>query len=125
MSTTVRQYGLIAVLQKPLSPEAREVIEERLYADKMHISTNYEGTLVFFDANKQKPYHVRENIYGLFLRAPANAELRQVMYDELLKQNILIHGDTMQPYNCIYYNGSDSPLALLTKEKFLTETGQK
>lgn len=123
MSSTVRQHGFIAALARPIqSTEAREELSEKLYDAHSKLGVNYEGTLVFFDANRQEDPEVREDIYGLFFGH--DVSLRAQMEAELLKHNLLIEGRTMRPYNCIYYNGGDSPLSMLTKAQFFQKTGQ-
>ncbi|UZV39807.1 hypothetical protein [Xanthomonas virus PB119] len=122
MSSTVRQHGFIAVLVRPIPEEDREELSEKLYEAKSHLDFNGAGDLVFFDANRHETYDVREDIYGLFFGHDVSH--RTAMEAELLKHNIMIMGYTMRPFNCIYYNGADSPLWGLTKEEFLRKTEQ-
>lgn len=122
MSSTVRQHGFVAVLSRPIPGEAREDLAEKLWNDKSKLGISYDGMLVYFDANKQEDWRVREDVYGLFFGH--DVSLREQMEAELLKQNLMIDGHTMRPYNCIYYNGGDSPLDLLTKEEFFRKTQQ-
>lgn len=123
MSATVRQHGFIAVLLRPIEDEeAREELSEKLHDAGSKLGISYDGSLVFYDANRQEDYEVRENIYGLFFGH--DVSLRAKMEAELLTHNLMIDGRTMRPYNCIYWNGSDSPLSLLTKEQFFMKTDQ-
>lgn len=122
MSSTVRQHGFIAVLARPILKEDREELSEKLYEEGSKLDFNGDGTLVFFDVNRHADIDVREDIYGLFFGHDVSH--RATMEAELLKYNLLINGYTMRPYNCIYYNGGDSPLWDLTKEEFLRKTQQ-
>lgn len=122
MSSTVRQHGFIAVLARPIPKDQREDLTEKLYDSKSNLNINYDGSLVYFDAFQHENIDVREDIYGLFFGHDVSH--REQMEAELLKHNLMIDGHTMRPYNCIYYNGADSPLDELTKEEFLQKTQQ-
>lgn len=122
MSSTVRQHGFVAVLARPIPEDQREELTEKLYNAKSKLDINYEGTLVYFDANRHESWEVREDVYGLFFGHDVSH--REQMEAELLAHNLMIDGHTMRPYNCIYYNGSDSPLDLLSKEDFFRKTQQ-
>jgi hypothetical protein len=118
MSETVRQYGFVAVLLKPLSEEQREEISETLWDEKSDLGINYEGTLLYSDLNSHKSYREREDIYGLFL---GNKDFDETPFvEEAIRRGLDIDGNTITSYNCIYYNGSDSPLDELTKDEFLS-----
>lgn len=122
MSSTVRQHGFIAVLARPISEEDREELWNKLYESESNLGVNYEGTLVYFDANQHKSLSSREDVYGLFFGHDVSH--REQMEAQLLKHNLMIDGHTMRPYNCIYDNGADSPLDDLTKEEFFRKTQQ-
>lgn len=117
MSSTVRSYGFIAVLVSPLSEEQREVLSDQLYLAKSNLNVNYEGTLIYCDYNFNKSYAKRENVYGLFI---GNNGLTEAEFIQEANGLLGIDVDTVQPYNCIWYNGSDSDINLLTKSEFLT-----
>jgi len=118
MSSTVRQYGFIAALLNPIPENELEELHERLYDDKKGIGINYDGSLVYFDANRTKSFRERENIYGLWIgNSDTNPEKFLKTISEYGFEIIL---ESLKPYNCIYYNGSDSPLDMLEKKDFYT-----
>lgn len=118
MSSTMRQYGFVAVLLKPLNEEEREEANENLWNEKSDLSVTYDGTLLYVDYNSQKSLDERENIYGLHLGSPAPEGLKEFI-ELAAASGFNLDLTTIQPYNCIYYNGGDSPLDMLTKEKLL------
>src|SRR6478736_1441193 len=105
MSTTVKGYGLVAALDDPLTEEEREELCETLWENQSKLCINYEGTLVYIDFNKQEPYSVREDIYGLTL-GETTQEGRNKFYDELWRYGLTITIGTLQPYEEIWHNGS-------------------
>jgi hypothetical protein len=117
MSSTVRSYGFIAVLNSPISADDREELHERLWQQEGYIGTNYDGTLVFCDFNRNKSRSERENVYGLFIGQQDMD--RDALPRECHKCGLPMELETMKPYNCIWYNGGDCPLYSLTKEEFL------
>lgn len=118
MSTTVKGYGFVAVLDDPLTEEEREELCETLWENQSKLCINYEGTLVYIDFNKHEPYSVREDIYGLTL-GETTQEGRDKFYDELYRNGLTITVGTIQPYEEIWHNGGDSNIDLLTLDTYL------
>ena len=119
MSSTVKSYGFVAVLDKPLTEEEeREELSETLYNNKSGLNINYEGTLVYIDFNQHQPYDVREDIYGLTL-GDTTFNGRNKFYEALEGNGLTIIGGTVQPYEEIWYNGGDSMLDTLTVEDYI------
>lgn len=121
MSSTVKQYGFIAVLKKPLTDEEREEAGEVLYDEKVPLGLTYAGDLVYVDWNLRKPYGVREDFYGLNIGSekPAEGETKEDFLSLLAQRSFEIEAGTVRPYSCIYYNGSDSPLDEMGAAKFM------
>lgn len=120
MSTTVIQQGYIAVLTNPImEEEEREEISERLYDDSTVLQINYEGTLLCSDINRSKPYGEREFSGDLFIVGNQSNTGREEFIQQAKEAGLFIDESTIQPYTCVYYNGSDSPLSLLGKSEFL------
>ena len=113
MSTTVRSYGFMAVLKQPVDPGE---VFDRLWTAKSPLGVNNDGTLVYIDFNETKPYSEREEIYGLFLGSK-DMDISE-FYAECGKHGLFVDPKTTKPYNCIWYNGADSDMAMLTKEEF-------
>lgn len=115
MSDNVLSYGFIAVLKEPVD---HEEFFDKAWNGQWPVMVNYEGTLVYSDSNAHKSYQDRTNIYGLFLGPSRQADAQE------FEKNCIEHGlsvdmATIKPYTCIWYNGCDSDMASLTKEKFL------
>lgn len=122
MSSTVRSYGFVALLNDPLTEEECEEISEELYANKSCLSLNYEGTLVYIDFNKHEPYDIREDIYVLNI-GNTTSEGEQKFLKALKDNDLVITVGTIQPYNEIWYNGADSCISMITAEDYLKAIG--
>lgn len=121
MSTTVISQGYIAVLTHPPGKDTFEEISEKLYAAKSPLEINYEGTLLISDSYRNKKYREREFNGDLFIVGNlknSEAEIAQLIQEAAL-HGVHIDPTTIQPYTCVWYNGSDSPVTMLTKEDFL------
>lgn len=116
MSDNVRSYGFIAVLKEPVGCEE---FFDRPGTGKAIVSVNCEGTLAYIDFNLKNSYSERENIYGLFIGSQ-KMDISE-FYHECGKYGLFVDPSTTQPYNCIWYNGADSDMAMLTKEEFLAQ----
>ncbi|MFP3645183.1 hypothetical protein [Paraburkholderia sp. SIMBA_054] len=121
MSSTVKQCGFIAVLKNKVDEEEREAGNENQWELKTGVRVGYSGELVYVDFNYEKPLRERENFYGLSL-GPTRAQRgeSQADFEALMcKYAYDIEKGSITPYTCIYYNGGDSPLDMLTKDKLL------
>ncbi|WP_244832367.1 hypothetical protein [Caballeronia sp. TF1N1] len=124
MSSTVKQYGFIAVLVATVTSEEREELLEQLWAEKTGLGFTYDGRMVYVDFMSNKPYRERENFYGLTLGGDDTYAEGETIDDfrELLKaHNLEIHEHTIRAYSCIYYNGGDSYLDDITHEEFMSK----
>jgi hypothetical protein len=117
MSSTVRSYGFIAVLRVPILEDQRDDLNEKLYDEKSDIRVGYSGELLHIDFNRNKPYHIKEDIYGLFIGSDKYDP--KGFLEEAGHHNLFVDLLTLRPYNCIWYNGTDNPVDMLTKEEFL------
>ena len=114
MSENVASSGFFAILKTPFNEDAREEKEEILYDNDTELSLNYEGTLVFSD--------VRGEEYGLHIGS-ANTGDKQAFIDKCKENGLEIDEESIRPYNCIWYNGSDSDMSDLTLEKYQKHLG--
>lgn len=120
MSSTVRSRGFIAQLVNPVTDEEeREALSERMWEGNSNLEINYEGTLVFLDQMRSKPLSEREDIYHLTINNNGGPEGAGELYAEALKYGL--SAINAVPFDCIWYNGSDSPMSMLTLHEFLTE----
>jgi hypothetical protein len=118
MSDNVLSYGFIAVIAADCKLLDLSALSDKLWSDKSPLGVNYEGTLVYADFNRIKSYTDRTDFYGLFIGKQDEGDVA-VFKKECAKYGIYVDQTTRQPYNCIWYNGSDSPMDELTKEEFL------
>lgn len=115
MSDNVMSRGMMAPLVKSLTEEEREELEELLYDNKSGLSINYEGTIVYSDDRGSA-----EDAYGLIFEV---TDSRGEFLAELKRQNLEIDETKMLPYQCYWYNGSDSDMGLLELEDYLKNFG--
>lgn len=119
MSSTVKSYGFVAVLDTPIPEDEQEDLSELLYESKSKLRINYEGTLIYMDFNLHEPYDVRENIYTMTI-GETTKEGRALFTKAIYTADLTIAVGTIQPYEEIWYNGSDSVISCLTKEEYLS-----
>jgi hypothetical protein len=118
VSDNVRSYGFIAAIQEGSELPDLEELNEKLWEEKSLIRVNYEGTLVFADYSLTKPYSERSDIYGFWIGKPEEMDFG-AFHLECRKYGLQIDMATLKPYSCIWYNGTDSPMDQLKKERFL------
>lgn len=124
MSTTVRSYGLIAVLKNPpVGEEEREALEDELYAEASDLGFNNAGDLLVLDYNRRADYREREDIYiftidGKSMKGGAPVDPQDIV-KEAAEYGFEIDEASIKPFDCIWYNGVDCPVDMMTKEEFL------
>lgn len=116
MSENKITIGLIAELLTPVgnhTTEAWEEKQEALYQADSKLELNYEVTLVF-SRDFDKPEY---EFSGMKFGKPKQADVTGfVSRCALIALPIKIN--TVQPYFSLWYNGSDSPMSLLTLAEF-------
>lgn len=108
MSDTVLSYGFMAVLEKEVDPNE---ISEILWEKHSTLRVNGEGTLAYID------FSDHDSLYGLFIGVKGMDVYE--FYAECEKFGLSVDKSTTQPYTCVWYNGGDSDMAMLTKEEFI------
>lgn len=123
MSTTVISKGFIAVLVNPIPADQMEDMLEKLYnVNDGFLKITYDGKLLYSDEYELKKYSEREFCGDLFIVGSIRAGAgRQAFIEKAAAMGFEVDTETDQPYTCIWYNGSDSPVSCLTKEEFLEE----
>jgi len=109
MSATVFSTGFFAILKTPLSVDEREELSEILWDKDSNLNINNEGTLVYSD--------IRDESLGYGLHFFIDGD-KDAFLKELKDMDILINEDSIHPYNCLWYNGSESYMSVLTLEKY-------
>lgn len=121
MSEDVLSKGFMVVLATPVmnySSEEREALQEKL--DRIcSLEVNDEGTLVYSREDS-------EDAYGIHFADDRDTTKKSIttFAAACTEMGLEIQIDTLRAYNCVWYNGSDSDMALMTKEEFLAATGQ-
>lgn len=119
MSEDTRSYGLMAILVHQI--DDTEEFGEMLREQNSLLQVNYEGTLVYFDETMDV-LDDRRDIYGLWF---GNPKTNLEKFTSQLKQfNLEIDSNSIEPFHCIWYNGSDSDMDMLTLAEFRKKTGR-
>ena len=111
MSEDVTSQGFFGVLVNPVLDQGeRDNIIEILYDSDVGLGLNYEGTLVFSENYTDG--------YGLTFGAFDN-DGRESFKKLCLENYLEVDSDTITPYICTWYNGSDSDMSLLTAKEYM------
>lgn len=129
MSTTVRSYGFMALMVTPLTreqmygPDDCSGLVEDLYDKKINLNLTYDGTIVYSDMLQHAPYSQREAFDVFYIGSETEAGSKTEFLQLCAQHGLDIHPNTIQPYVCIWYNGSDSPMSTLEKAEFEQRAG--
>lgn len=123
MSDDVRSQGFIAVLKYRFPSARRDELDRVLYKLGSTLGLNSEGTLIYSDANIHKSFDERSDIYELFIGESDATGAKAAFLKEIVDAQLEADLATIQPYSCVWNNGSDCPVVLLTKENFLERSG--
>ena len=116
MSEDVMSSGLFAILSKPITNESdREELSEHLYDTRSGLHINYEGTLVYSDA--------RGSPYGISFGMASHPSSDFVC--DCATQGLDIDDSSIRPYSCLWYNGVDSDMDMMTLEEYKKMTRLK
>lgn len=116
MSETVRSFGLMAVLSKPVSKADYEDQSDALYDKDQQLHLNYEGTLIYSDLKT-----CNTDIYGItFGGSKVDDSDFMAFIEKCRTAGYEVDIGTIRSYSCIWYNWADSDMSMLTKDKFLS-----
>lgn len=119
MSSTVKSKGFIAILKNPVDEADKEDVSERLYDSKCGLDITYDGKMVFSDVYRHASFDVREDVY--ICEVGVGKEESADQFVKIAAENGLeINENSIEPYFCIWYNGSDCPISELTPETYLS-----
>lgn len=115
MSCYVVNTGFMAEIENPISRNEWSKYNDKFYEDDIGINLNYEGTIVYSTDTE-------ENLgdYGLKI-ANTNINSIKKFVENAKKYGLIIKEDTIRTYSCIWYNGADSDMSLLTLEEYNNE----
>ena len=115
MSSNVMSAGVMVPLSRNLDYDERFEITEELYEQGSNVSINYEGTLAYTDVGADE--------YGITFGAMPRYE-GETAFQDLVQFGLFVDGSKARPYKCLWYNGSDSDMDMMTLQDFLVETKQ-
>lgn len=121
MSENVMSSGHMVPLSRKITREERQEWEELLWDQDSPVRFNYEGTLAYTDfRTEDDPYGIHfEGDTSTLSGAPFGSSFG------VLKQfGLSIVKEQGRYYRCLWYNGGDSDMTMMTLEKFLKRTGQ-
>ena len=114
MSEDVMSVGVMVPLNRKLTEEEREEWEEILWDQGSSVHLSYYRDMAYTDEGGEA--------YGIsFGLLPVN---NIAAFDDLKQFGIWIEEDKARPYRCLWYNGADSDMSMMTREKFLNITKQ-
>ena len=114
MSEDVMSVGVMVPLNRTITDEEREEWDEILYDQGSDVRLSYYCDMAYTAD--------REETYGIsFGAGPVN---NTTAFEDLKQFGIWIEEEKARLYRCLWYNGSDSDMGMMTREKFLKMTGQ-
>lgn len=113
MSGYVVNTGFMAEIQNPVPENEWSKYNDKFYDDDADININYEGTIIYSTDTEEDV-----SDYGLKF---GNYNNVQQFVENAKKYGLIIKEDTIRTYSCIWYNGADSDMSLLTLKEFNNE----
>ena len=114
MSEDVMSVGVMVPLNRKITEEEREEWNELLYDQGSEVSLSYYCDMAYTDEGGEA--------YGIsFGLLPVN---NISVFDDLKQFGIWIEEEKARPYRCLWYNGADSDMNMMTREQFLNITNQ-
>jgi hypothetical protein len=99
------------IISPSLDQEALDIIGELIYEENGRLQINYEGTLAYISDDAP-------DTYGLTLGSSSSLFSPDELGVAGLAFGIQIALDQCLPFSCLWYNGGDSPLDMLTLKEF-------
>lgn len=113
MSSQRVTYGLVAVLKTALNNEKREDLYDILSDAGLQIS--YDGKLVFMHAFNGDPWDAE------FVCGKKQFGSKKKFKKLCTEHDLEIDSETIDVFYANWYDGCDSPMAMMTIEEFLGE----
>ena len=114
MSEDVMSVGVMVPLNRKITEEEREEWQEILWDQGSEVGLSYYCDMAY-TAERGEAYGIS---FGLL---PVN---NISDFDDLKQFGVWIEEEKARPYRCLWYNGSDSDMDMMTREKFLNITKQ-
>ena len=115
MSSDEMSSGIMVPLNRRLTNEELSAWSEDLYDQNSRVRFNYEGTLAYTDEGGEA--------YGLTFGDMPTYE-GEDNFSDLVQYGLWVKSEQARPYKCLWYNGADSDMAMMTLEDFSARTKQ-
>ena len=115
MSENVLSLGVMVPLDSKITNDQREEWSEILWEQGSNVKLSYYCDMAYTEE--------RGDEYGISFGDMPKAVLDD--FKDLKQFGIVIEKDKARSYRCFWYNGSDSDMDMMTKEKFLSLTRQE
>lgn len=116
MSSDVMSRGLMAPILTPIDDDEREALMEKLWEDNSSLNISYDGTLAWIEISETDAYGISFGVENEC--SPEELGLAALVYD------LHVALDQARPFSCLWYNGTDSDMSMLSAAEFLERTGQ-
>ena len=114
MSSNVMSVGVMAPLSRTITKEERDEWSEILWEQGSIVQFSYYCDMVYTEESGDE--------YGITF---GEMPIVNIAHFEVLKQfGIWTEEGRARAYRCLWYNGSDSDMDMMTREKFLQMTKQ-
>lgn len=114
MSNNVMSVGVMAPLNTTITKKQREEWQEILWEQNSPVHLSYYNDMAYTEEHGDE--------YGISF-----GEMRAVTlegFEDLKQFGIWIEEDKARSYRCLWYNGADSHMDMMTRNKFLSMTNQ-
>jgi len=115
MSSNVMSVGVMAPLSRTITKEERDEWQEILWEQNSSVNLSYYRDMAYTEELGAE--------YGISFGEMHPVTL--VDFKDLKQFGIYIEEDKARSYRCLWYNGSDSDMAMMTRKEFLEMTKQE
>ena len=114
MSEDVMSVGVMVPLNRKLTKEEREEWQEILWDQGSDAHLSYYCDMAYTDEGGEA--------YGINFGEMPTKDTSA--FEDLKQFGIWIEEDKARSYRCMWYNGADSDMDMMTRDKFLKKTKQ-
>ena len=114
MSSNVMSIGVMAPLNTTITKQQREEWQEILWEQGSPVHLSYYNDMAYTEEHGDE--------YGISFGEMPSTNLAQ--FEDLKQFDIWIEEDKARSYRCLWYNGADSDMDMMTRKKFLDRTNQ-
>jgi hypothetical protein len=115
MSEDVMSVGVMVPLNRKITEEEREEWQEILWNQGSSVHLSYYCDMAYTDEQGEA--------YGISFGEMPTKDTSA--FEDLKQFGICIEEDKARPYRCMWYNGADSDMSMMTRKEFLKKTNQQ